>query len=41
MKPNRMPGFPLGGVLSNVVVAGPWSDTDWPLRPAARQNGVG
>ena len=33
MTPKTMPGVPSGGELSKVVLAGPTSDTTWPLRP--------
>ena len=31
--------LPSGGLLSNVLSAGPVSLMTWPLRPASRQNG--
>ena len=40
MKPNTTPGEPSGGESSNVAVTGPVSDSAWPVRPLARQNGV-
>ena len=39
MKPKSTPTLPSGGLLSNVVSAGPKSQAAWPLRPASRQNG--
>ena len=40
MKPSSTPGFPSGGVLSNVIRTGDASLTACPVSPASRQNGV-
>ena len=37
--PNKTPGRPVGGVLSNITLTGPSASVAVPLSPSARQNG--